>query len=429
MIVVGGGLAGLATAIHGARAGLSVRLFERSASPGGRAATQVREGFYLNEGPHAVYASAKALLEEVGVQVVGGIPRTRAVVVNAERLTALDTSPGSLITTRALTARSKLQMARFFAGVGRVDHAKLDGTTVTEYLDRRFTRPDLRALMGAYARVATYSDAPDEVAAGTLIRAIGSASQGVVYVPRGWQTLVDALVEVARAAGVRMRWGARVEAVRETEAGFTVETAGEGGYVARSVVLAGTPRVAAQLAPPRAQPTVAGWAAAVPARAATLDVALSGLPVPERPFALVVDRPLYYSVHSSVAEFAPEGKALVSLAKYLPADGSSDGEPRAEMEALLDVLQPGWRERVLFTRYLPEMVVNSSLAPASSGGLPGRPGPAVPAVPGLFVAGDWVGTRGWLSEASLVSGREAARLAASQLARAPRRELAVAAAG
>lgn len=40
VIVVGGGLAGLATASYLARAGLDVMLFEKSSCLGGRAATQ-----------------------------------------------------------------------------------------------------------------------------------------------------------------------------------------------------------------------------------------------------------------------------------------------------------------------------------------------------------------------------------------------------
>ncbi|MNP80076.1 hypothetical protein D3C76_1780670 [compost metagenome] len=47
---------------------------------------------------------------------------------------------------------------------------------------------------------------------------------------------------------------------------------------------------------------------------------------------------------------------------------------------------------------------------AANGGLPNRPGPQVKGRPGLYVAGDWVGSEGLLLNASLASAKEAATL-------------------
>ena len=62
-------------------------------------------------------------------------------------------------------------------------------------------------------------------------------------------------------------------------------------------------------------------------------------------------------------------------------------------------------------RFLPRIVVVTSL-PAPGAGLAGRPPAAVPGAPGVFVAGDWVGPEGWLSDCSLASGAKAGQLAA-----------------
>ena len=59
-------------------------------------------------------------------------------------------------------------------------------------------------------------------------------------------------------------------------------------------------------------------------------------------------------------------------------------------------------------RFLPELVVAHALPEAAFGGTRGRPGPDVPDVPGLYVAGDWVGAEGLLADASLASARAAA---------------------
>jgi hypothetical protein len=83
---------------------------------------------------------------------------------------------------------------------------------------------------------------------------------------------------------------------------------------------------------------------------------------------------------------------------------------RAELESALDVVQPRWRDRVVSARFLPHPTVSHWLVGAESGGLAGRPGPAVAGVEGLAVAGDWVGGEGLLADASLASARAAARL-------------------
>ena len=63
-------------------------------------------------------------------------------------------------------------------------------------------------------------------------------------------------------------------------------------------------------------------------------------------------------------------------------------------------------------RFLPQMQVVSGL-PSLRQGLAGRPPVAVRGTPGLFLAGDWVGPEGWLSDGSLASGEQAGRLAAA----------------
>ena len=81
---------------------------------------------------------------------------------------------------------------------------------------------------------------------------------------------------------------------------------------------------------------------------------------------------------------------------------------RGELEELLDLVQPGWRDVLVERRFLPNMVTVSALPTAAQGGLSGRPGPEVPGISNLYLAGDWVGPEGWLSDASRVSAKRAA---------------------
>jgi phytoene dehydrogenase-like protein len=117
---------------------------------------------------------------------------------------------------------------------------------------------------------------------------------------------------------------------------------------------------------------------------------------------------LYFSVHSAVARLAPEGGALVHTIHYLGNDGRAPAAVESELEALVDRAQPGWRDEVVERRFVPDLVVSNALVLASENGLAGRPGAAVPERPGFFVAGDWVGPQGQLSDASLGSARAAA---------------------
>src|SRR5690348_13744823 len=77
VIIIGGGLAGLTTAALVARSGKSVTLFEESSSEiGGRGRTSVHDGYYFNQGPHALYIAdvGAKILQELGVEYTGRNP-------------------------------------------------------------------------------------------------------------------------------------------------------------------------------------------------------------------------------------------------------------------------------------------------------------------------------------------------------------------
>lgn len=148
---------------------------------------------------------------------------------------------------------------------------------------------------------------------------------------------------------------------------------------------------------------------AKPVRMVCLDVALSSLPQKDMLFALGIDSPLYFSVHSAHAELAPPNGALIHVAKYMGTSiKPNPREDGKELEELLDLLQPGWREVVVKKRPLPNMVVLSALVTAANGGLSGRPNPKIE--DNLYIVGDWVGSEGLLSSGSFASAKKAAQL-------------------
>jgi hypothetical protein len=126
-------------------------------------------------------------------------------------------------------------------------------------------------------------------------------------------------------------------------------------------------------------------------------------------FALAVDRPLYFSVHSAITKLAPESGALIHVGKYLGTSiEPNPREDQQELEEFLDLIQPGWREVLVKKRPLPNMMVSNAAVTAAAGGLASRPDVRI--ADNLYIVGDWVGKEGLLSNSSFASVRRAAQL-------------------
>lgn len=413
VVVIGGGLAGLAAAAYLGRAGRRVTVVEKASAPGGRAITQKKARFSFNLGAHAVYRGGAAwrVLDELGVPRKGGFPApTGSYAVTNDRLHTLPTGLVSLLTTGLLPLAGKMELGRILASLGSIDAAAHRAATASAWLTANVRSPEARGLIEALFRVSTYAADLEQLSAEVALGQLQIAlKMSVLYLDGGWQTMVDALRSIATSAGATIVTDARAEAI-DIEAGAArgVRIAGGTRIAAGAVVIAASPAAASALAPKSEE--LARWAEqAIPVKAATLDIALSKLPNPRASFGLGVDRPLYLSVHSATAALAPEGGALIHVMEYLTPDRKGD---EALLEGLLDRLQPGWRDVVVERRFLPSLTVSNALVTAAGGGLAGRPGPEVPSISGLYVAGDWVGNEGSLADASLASAKRAAELAA-----------------
>lgn len=413
-IVIGGGLAGLTAAAYLARGGVEVTVFERAQTFGGRAQTNVRQGFGFNFGPHALYraGAAAAVLRELGVTYKGKPPAVSGAY--ALQRGAKQTLPQgfvSLLTTGLLGLPAKLEMARMLGALNKIDASQITGLSVREWLNQRLQQTESRQLVEALFRVSTYTNEPERMSAGVALAQLQMAlGSGVLYLDGGWQSLVDGLKAVAASAGVKFVAGAKVEEVVSDTRVRGVRLADGSQVEAAAVILAVSPEEAAALVNQNA-PLRRLADSLTPVRAACLDVALRYLPQPRAGFALGIDCPLYFSVHSLAAKLAPEGGALIHVMKYPGSDPVvNPAELEAELEGVLDLIQPGWRAEVVERQFLPKMTVAHALPTAAEGGLQGRPKPDTAGVEGLYVAGDWVGDEGLLANASAASARRAATL-------------------
>lgn len=415
VIIIGGGLSGLTAAAYLGRGGLSVKLLEKAHRLGGRASTDDHGGALLNRGPHALYRSGQAgrILGDLGIPFSAGSAPLSGWGLSGGALHRLPVGSASLLSTGLLGWAGKASAASLFARIPQMDGRGLERLSVSDWLTSLEARPDVALVLHALIRVSTYANAPESFSARTALAQLKKARGGVLYVDGGWQTLGEGLATRARSWGSELVTSAHASALRVTARGVTVALEDGTELGARAVVLAASRRATLSLLENAGVSLPEDLAPNV--KMSALDLVLERVPRPDQRFVLGVDRPLYLSIHSGVARLGQRG-FVIHVGKYL--DGkSSPSQDRAELEELLDVAQPGWREVLEAARFLPQMTVAERLDTAADGGPEGRPDFRVPGLPHVFVAGDWVKGGTWLCDASLETARKAALAVADLLSK------------
>jgi phytoene dehydrogenase-like protein len=394
-LVVGGGIAGLVAANALAGKCDEVILIEQGRQTGGRALTHSREGFQLNLGPHALYRHGPLfnVLTQWGIPFSGRIPsyKTDSWLMDGSKRIQLFSGVTGLLTSAGLGIADKLAVARVMRRLAMDKAASVGAASVSQWLDEIVGPGLARRTAEALLRVSTYSDHFTEMTARHALEQFQMAMKhAVLYLDGGWKTIVDGLAKRAMDNGVTIRASGAATRVSPGEvtlaSGETIS--GDG------VILAVAPRSVERLTGRSLPPLL-------PVRAACLDICLSRLPTGAAKFALGLDRPYYFSVHSATANLAPEGSALVHVAKYLNATTASS---RDELESFADLVMPGWRSLVRYQRYLPDMHVTHAVQNGQ------RPGANVLGLPRVMLAGDWVGPRHMLADCAAASALHAAEL-------------------
>jgi phytoene dehydrogenase-like protein len=392
--VVGGGLAGLTAAAFAARAGATVRVFDARSELGGRARTATYDGFHFNEGPHALYkaSAGAAVIGELGITPKGGSPSLRRSRFSSEGRLRKGPPRRALVQFTGLLRH---------LGADRRDPG-LVHVSAQEWIEGRVADPVGRQFAAGAVRVSSYSGDLSTFSADAAVAQLSSALRGVTYLHHGWGQLVSALDGAARARGAVIDAGAKVTTIDPDGHRLLIGFADGQRVVARSVVLAaGGPSVAARLVGGRSTVLDEAAASAVPVNAACLDLGLRRLPRPSTRFVLGTDTATYASVHTPAARLAEHGH-VVHVMYYEPEDHVDV----ADLEVLADELQPGWRMEEV-ARQVGQRRVVAYDRPRPGTGLGGRPGPIVADLPGVFVAGDWVGPSDLLGGAAITSGKAA----------------------
>jgi glycine/D-amino acid oxidase-like deaminating enzyme len=410
VVIVGGGLSGLVAAVQLGREGVPVVLFEHADGVGGRARSHCQAGFELNLGPHRLFDGGAAViaLRRLGLSLPTAPrgPNGGFAIWRGAKHT-LPTGCFSLLVTALFGPTAKLELARFLARVPAVDVATLHDVPVREWLRTELEDPRVIEFALALVRFTTYANDPERQSAAGAVEQLKLKLGGpIVYLQSGLGTVVQALRAAAVAAHATIQMGRSVCGLNIAN-GQAVGVSLEGGQVVdcRGVIVATGPQQAEEVLGTALMPS----AALIPVRIATLDVVLQRLPMKQSLFAIGVDDPVCFSVDSVIAPLPRCVGAVVHLARYLGPAEDNHGDVEGALEQVLDLVQAGWRDLVVFRRFAPNVVVSSALVTATGGGTKGRPAGGVEGLDNVFLAGDWVGPTGQLADASIASGLRAAR--------------------
>ncbi len=284
VLVVGGGITGLAAAYRLSQQAEQVTLVESAQRLGGKVGTERVEGFLIERGPDSFMTAtpqAWQLAEELGVELVpvraGGAPA----LLLGDALRPLPEGMSGFMPRRALPlARSELfspfgkcRMALELVVPPRRDD---EDESLEQFTTRRLgrqaydrlvepvtagifsgdpsqlsvlaTMPHLRAAEARHGGLIRAMLAERRAARGSSPDARSGAGPAVVAPAEGMGALVDALaLQLAAAEGVDVRLGTTVDALRRTPAGYlaTLRCAGAVSTLAVDALVLAVPGTAA----------------------------------------------------------------------------------------------------------------------------------------------------------------------------------------
>lgn len=260
-IVVGAGMAGLAAAHRLRASGLDVIVLESSSRPGGAVRT-VRDGdWLLEQGPHAVDASApalRALLSDAQVDPGLLVPATPAsrerFIVREGRRRAVPLSPAELLRSDLLSLGAKLRLL-LEPMVRRGDD--VEDESVAAFAARRFGS-GTRDLVDAVV-TGVHAGDPERLSAQTAFPALveterthGSVLRGLAKGPRRKRVLAapkDGMQRLVEAScnGLKVQTDTHVVTVEVNGGGVDVTCMDGSRYSTRRLILAAPPGPVAQM--------------------------------------------------------------------------------------------------------------------------------------------------------------------------------------
>jgi hydroxysqualene dehydroxylase len=431
VVVIGGGLAGLTSALHLADAGWQVTLLEAKPRLGGQTYSFSRGGLTIDNGQHVFLRCCthyRALLERLRVDhLVTMQERLDVPIVDVAtgRLHRLrrNTLPvplhlaGAILRFGALSPLQRLKVVRAVAALRRVkvEDPATDRISFGDWL--RAHGQDARTVAAVWdlIGVATLNARADDA---SLALAATVFQLGLLTRTKdgdiGWSRVPlqqlhgdPAAAELVRL-GSTVRCGAKVESIATSDGEWMVSLRDDDEVLtADAVVLAVAPAAAERLLPPGSTRLPAGWAEQL-GTAPILNVHfVYDEQVMDAPFVSALGSVVPWVFDCTRRVGLTEGQAVtvpISAAQRLidlPA-----AEIRTLVEDALAILLPRTRQAHVLEFFVTREREATFRPLAGSSAL--RPGP-VTRLPGLFLAGAWTDT-GWPAtmEGAVRSGEAAA---------------------
>ncbi|MEN1936111.1 FAD-dependent oxidoreductase [Paenibacillus sp. 102] len=409
--IVGGGLAGLTASIYLAREGKKVVVLEKSSRFGGRAITTNRNGVLMNLGAHALYRGGEAIstFEELGIQIPGGIPSTSAHGIWKNDVYAVPTDFRSILSTPLLSWPAKIQFSHLMLKLGKLDLHTVPKMSLSVWAEKEIKDPMVRNMFYALCRTTTYTYAPTIQLASSVLKQIQrSMKEGVLYVDGGWETIITKLRDEAMNAGVQFMTNKNVVEIEHCDYIQRIRCSGDEIFEVPTVVITIPPKEACKIVKGAKDTALHIWKEqSVPVTVASLDLGLKNLPNLSHQFALGLDQPVFFTNQSRSAKLSDDGTIVVGLIKYHnpTLQVSNYNEDKIMLEHIMDLLHPNWQQELVVKQYLPKITVVYDFPHI---GRIENPGPIIPEMPGVYVAGDWAGQDELLADAAVSSGKQAA---------------------
>ncbi|MEH7512927.1 NAD(P)-binding protein [Gottfriedia acidiceleris] len=408
--VLGGGIAGLTASIYLAQSGKKVLLLDKASKLGGRGISNTIGDAHLNLGAHALYTNCIEILNEVGVTVSGKLPKLSGAFILGDQSKQMKIIEAfNLFLGNHLKWKEKMEFIRFYRHIRKMDLDEINDISLEEYLNRIITSHRVKNLILAFVRVSTFTSNSELISAGVAIGQLRSAK--VLYINDGWQSIVNDLIKKANQLGVTIQNSTVVSKITGSFPNINLILKNDTRINTSCLLSTINPNDLVKLIDePISDSFLQKCNQMIPVKAACLDLVMKGLPNPKLNFALGVDQPWYFSNHSTVAELSKEGESVVHIMKYLNSVNETDSsKDEEELESLLDLVQPGWREYVISRRFLPKLVVSNDIKKPFNN-LGNHLSNSEVGLEGIYVAGDWVGETELLLNASLKSAKNATKL-------------------
>jgi oxygen-dependent protoporphyrinogen oxidase len=270
-VVVGGGISGLTTAFHLARAGRRVAVLEASDRLGGAIRTHEDGAWRFEMGPNTVVENDESvgrLIREAGLEAekIVALPSARRrYLYKGGRLVPLPGGPGGLLTTPLFPLSAKLRLLRE-PWIGKAPgDAEETEESIAQFVRRRLGQPFLDYAVGPFVS-GVYAGDPERLSVrwavpkihdleqrhGSLIRGALAGRKGpapggaMISFRQGLEELPRALTRVLTREMGDVRTGVACRTVTRIERGFRIETSA-GPLEAARVVLAVPADAAASL--------------------------------------------------------------------------------------------------------------------------------------------------------------------------------------